>query len=77
MCQNLHLNIDVLKHNLSLNADASELILEDPEKEMTHISTKPLNIKRLSLSKKKKKGVGRHGISAEKNEVSLFLKGCR
>lgn len=75
VCQNLHLNIDVLKHNLSLNADASELILEDPEKEMTHISTKPLNIKRLSLSKKKKKGVGRHGISAEKMKFHYSSKG--
>lgn len=74
VCQNLHLNIDVLKRNLSLNADASELILEDPKKEMTHISTKPLNIKRLSLSKKKK-GVGRHGISAEKMKFHYSSKG--
>lgn len=76
-CQNLHLdiNVHVLKCNLSLNADASEIILEDPEKEMTLISTKPLNIKRLSLSKKKKKGVGRHGISAEKMKFHYSSKG--
>lgn len=78
-CQNLHLdiNVHVLKCNLSLNADASEIILEDPEKEMTLISTKPLNIKRLSLSKKKKKRCWETWYLCRKNEVSLFLKGCR
>lgn len=77
MCQNLHLNINVhvLKCNLSLNADASELILKDPEKEITKLSTKPLNIKRLSLQRTRKKGVGRHGISVEKMKFHYSSKG--
>ncbi|XP_056009107.1 uncharacterized protein LOC130051290 [Ostrea edulis] len=73
ICQNLHVNVDVLKRNLSQETDSTEFILDNPEKKMTHIAT--ANINRLSLSKRKKKGAGRHGVSAEKMKYHYSSKG--
>lgn len=64
VCENLQSTVDHLKVNLS----KSTLAIDDPKKTMTHIATPPAckSVNRLSLSKKRMKGVGRHGSSADK-----------
>lgn len=47
-------------------SETDTLLLDHPKKQMTHIATTPSKgINRLSLTKRRRKGVGRHGSSAE------------
>ncbi|XP_062598699.1 uncharacterized protein LOC134260132 [Saccostrea cucullata] len=55
--------LDGLTTSLS---ETDVLPVDNPQKQMTHIATTPAKrINKLSLSKKRNKGVGRHGSSAE------------
>ncbi|XP_062591433.1 uncharacterized protein LOC134252909 [Saccostrea cucullata] len=58
LCNNLHNTTETLRDTL---CERNEFVV-DEEKSMTHIATK--KVRRLSLSKRKK-GTGRHGLSAD------------